>query len=84
MKRRRINKKINPLPSKILKKDNNVNNVNSVLCEYCNLNIPKHLLHSHKRTNEHKARCGAFYKENNIEIVKSGFKSRVNTYRINK
>lgn len=54
-----------------------------IKCSTCNIDIHKELMHGHKRSNEHKNKCSVVYKDKNIEIVKSSFKSRINSYRVN-
>lgn len=58
-------------------------NLDLIKCESCKIEIQKCRMHAHKRTNEHKNSCSEFYKDNDIEIIKTAFKSRISTYRVN-
>ncbi|XP_026322221.1 uncharacterized protein LOC113231895 [Hyposmocoma kahamanoa] len=56
---------------------------NAVKCDMCNIEIPQKKYHYHMRTNVHKENCLLKTEFKNIDIIKTAFKNRIVTYRIN-
>lgn len=51
-------------------------------CDVCNLDIKKNVYNAHLRTNKHKQNSSVLYKSNNIHIIKSVFKKRIQSFKI--
>lgn len=78
MKRKKSTKKMTSDNTKRLKISSD-----RILCDPCQIQVHKSLMHAHRRSNEHKHKCSVAYKQNNIDVIRTAFKSRVNTYRVN-
>lgn len=51
-------------------------------CEVCDVDIFKRFYTAHLRTNKHKSLTSVLYRSNNIEIIKTAFKSRIQSFKI--
>lgn len=51
-------------------------------CDVCNLDIVKSVYNAHVRTNKHKQNSSVVYTSNNIHIIKTAFKKRIQSFKI--
>lgn len=54
----------------------------SVHCNTCNADICKRFYAAHLKTNKHKTLSSVLYRSNNIEIIKTAFRSRIQSFKI--
>lgn len=56
--------------------------LNSIYCDLCSINVIKRFHAAHLRTNKHKSLCCEVYSANNIELMRTAFKSRIKSFKI--
>lgn len=54
----------------------------TIHCDSCKMNVMKRFYTAHLKTNKHKSLSSVMYRSNNIELIKSAFKSRIQSFKI--
>lgn len=57
-------------------------NSDTIHCDSCKMDVMKRFYTAHLKTNKHKSLTSVMYRSNNIELIKSAFKSRIQSFKI--
>lgn len=72
-------KKKNKKKTKLTKLQSNEETIH---CDACDMNVRKRIYTAHLKTNKHKSLSSVIYQSNNIKLIKTAFKCRIQSFKI--